>query len=101
MLGSMAVPQLIADDSFVYLRLQSLDFKLFMRLPSLVCSATVNDGKSFGIIRRGVAPSITEYFAKLDIPHCRRKKSSSSSSKPLTAAGGAVSIARMASEKMV
>ncbi len=68
--------------------------------PSSSCSSTRRSGKRLGIILRGVAPSTTEYFEKSSTPRYVRKKSSSSSSSPLTVDVGALSMARIASEKI-
>ena len=83
---------------------QSFPFRssaLSTLFPSSSCSSTLRSGKRRGIIRRGVAPSTTEYFEKSCTPRFWRRKSSSSSSCPLTVDGGALSMARMESEKIV
>ena len=83
---------------------QSFSFRssaLSTLLPSSSCSSTLRSGKRLGIILRGRAPSTTEYFEKSSTPRCLRRKSSSSSSSPLTVDVGAMSMARIASEKIV
>ena len=81
--------------------LPSLSCALSTLLPSSSCSSTRRSGNRLGIILRGVAPSTTEYFEKSSTPRCMRRKSSSRSSSPLTVDVGALSMARIASEKMV
>jgi hypothetical protein len=53
------------------------------------------------MIRRGVAPGTTENFEKSVTPQRFRRKSSSRSNRPFTDSAGALSIARIASEKIV
>lgn len=69
--------------------------------PSSACSATVKSGNLAGMMRRGLAPGTTLYFAKSVTPQWSRKKSSSRTSSPLTFAAGERRMPRMASEKMV
>lgn len=82
---------------------QSFPFRssvLSTLLPSS-CSSTRRSGNRLGIILRGEAPSTTEYLEKSSTPRCWRRKSSSSSSSPLMVDVGALSMARIASEKIV
>lgn len=83
---------------------QSLLFRnsaLSTLLPSSSCSSTRRSGNRRGIILRGELPSTTEYFEKSSMARCLRRKSSSRSRSPFTVVVGALSMARMASEKIV